>query len=136
MSQLGVPYAWGGGTATGPSRGLRDGGVADRHRDYDKVGFDCSGLVLFAYAKVGIALPHNSRAQFTAGSRLPKEAGLSALRPGDLVFYSPGLIHHVGIYLGENRMINAPYSGTVVRVDPVEPAEYAGGVRLLAAAVR
>ncbi|WP_410582485.1 NlpC/P60 family protein [Amycolatopsis sp. lyj-108] len=131
MSQLGVPYAWGGGTAAGPSRGIRDGGVADRHGDYNKTGFDCSGLVLYAYAKVGIALSHNSRAQFALGTRVPKEAGLGALRPGDLVFYSPGLIHHVGIYLGDNKMINAPYSGAEVRLDSIALGEFAGGTRLL-----
>ncbi|WP_410599815.1 NlpC/P60 family protein [Amycolatopsis sp. lyj-90] len=130
MSQLGMPYAWGGGTAAGPSRGIRDGGVADRHGDYNKVGFDCSGLVLFAYAKVGISLPHNSRAQFAAGVRVSKEAGLGALRPGDLVFYRPGFIHHVGIYIGDGKMINAPYSGAGVQVDAVNVREYAGGVRL------
>ncbi|MFI7114956.1 NlpC/P60 family protein [Amycolatopsis sp. NPDC049868] len=131
MSQLGVPYAWGGGTAAGPSRGVRDGGVADRHGDYNKIGFDCSGLVLFAYAKVGIALPHNSRAQFMAGTPVPKEAGLVGLLPGDLVFYSPGLIHHVGVYLGSGRMVNSPHSGAEVRLDTIDLGEYAGGRRLL-----
>ncbi|WP_134662654.1 MULTISPECIES: C40 family peptidase [unclassified Amycolatopsis] len=131
MSQLGVTYAWGGGTAAGPSRGIRDGGEADRHGDYNKVGFDCSGLTLYAYARVGITLPHQSGAQFALGTRLPKASGLAALRPGDLVFYSPGIIHHVGIYLGDGQMINAFASGTVVRKDPVDLHEYAGGVRLL-----
>lgn len=131
MSQLGVPYAWGGGTAAGPSRGIRDGGVADRHGDYNKIGFDCSGLVLFAYAKVGIALPHNSRSQFALGARVPKEAGLGALRPGDLVFYSPGLIHHVGIYVGGGKMINAPHSGSKVRIDAINVDDYAGGSRIV-----
>ncbi|WP_216216861.1 C40 family peptidase [Amycolatopsis aidingensis] len=131
MSQLGVPYAWGGGTRHGPSTGIRDGGVADRHGDYAKIGFDCSGLTLYAYAQAGIDLPRTSRAQFHAGTRVPKEAGIGALRPGDLVFYSPGSIHHVGIYLGNGDMINAPYSGTTVRIDPVDLSEYAGAARLL-----
>ncbi|MFJ4099912.1 C40 family peptidase [Amycolatopsis japonica] len=131
MSQLGVPYAWGGGTVAGPSRGIRDGGVADRHGDYNKIGFDCSGLVLFAYAKVGIALPRNSRGQFAAGTRVSRDEGLGALRLGDLVFYSPGLIHHVGIYVGNDEIINAPYSGAEVRLDTIEPSEYAGATRLL-----
>ncbi|WP_344861344.1 NlpC/P60 family protein [Amycolatopsis ultiminotia] len=130
-SQIGVPYAWGGGTATGPSRGIRDGGEADRHGDYNKIGFDCSGLTLYAYARVGVVLPHQSGAQFALGTRLSKADGLTALRPGDLVFYSPGVIHHVGIYLGDGQMINAFASGTVVRKDPVDLHEYAGGARLL-----
>jgi len=50
------------------------------------------------------------------------------LKAGDLVFYSPGLIHHVGIYVGANQMINAPHSGSVVRIDAVQLSEYAGGV--------
>ncbi|MFJ4099841.1 NlpC/P60 family protein [Amycolatopsis japonica] len=52
---------------------------------YNKIGFDCGGMVLFAYAKVGISLPHNSRTQFAVGTRVPKDAGTSALRAGDLV---------------------------------------------------
>ncbi|MFD8494840.1 NlpC/P60 family protein [Amycolatopsis sp. NPDC059657] len=73
MAQRGVPYIWGGGTANGPSGG----------------GFDCSGLTLYAYARVGITLAHSSRIQFTTGTRIPREQGLAALRPADLVFYSP-----------------------------------------------
>lgn len=132
LAQQGKPYAWGGGTAAGPSRGIRDGGVADAHGDFNKIGFDCSGLTLYAYAQAGVALPHSSRSQFNMGTRVPRDAGLAALRPGDLVFYSPSGIHHVGIYLGEGRMVNAPFSGATVRVDVVDLGEYAGGVRLLA----
>lgn len=131
MAQQRVQYAWGGGTAAGPSRGIRDGGVADQHGDYNKIGFDCSGLTLYAYAQVGITLPHSSAAQFTLGTRIPREAGMSALRPGDLVFYSPTGIHHVGIYVGDGTMINAAFSGTTVRVDRIDVSDYAGGVRLL-----
>ncbi|GAA4554565.1 C40 family peptidase [Amycolatopsis samaneae] len=131
MAQRGVPYAWGGSTANGRSQGIRDGGVADAHGDYNKIGFDCSGLALYAYAQVGITLPRTADAQFATGTRIPKEAGLAALKPADLVFYSPGGIHHVGIYLGNGQMINAYESGTVIRVDTVNMGEYAGAVRLL-----
>ncbi|KAA9159449.1 NlpC/P60 family protein [Amycolatopsis acidicola] len=131
LSQLGVPYAWGGGTVAGPSQGIRDGGVADQHGDYAKIGFDCSGLTLFAYAQAGISLPHQSQGQFTLGTPVPLSAALAALRPADLVFYSPGAIHHVGIYLGNGLMVNAYESGTVVRVQPIDLSEYAGAVRLL-----
>ena len=130
-SQLGVTYAWGGGTATGPSRGIRDGGVADQHSDYTKIGFDCSGLTLFAYAQAGISLPHQSEAQFNLGTRIPRAAGLAALKPADLVFYSPGTIHHVGIYLGNGQILNAYESGTVIRIQPVDLSQYAGASRLL-----
>lgn len=54
LGLLGVTYAWGGGDANGPTRGIRDGAVADRHGDYAKVGFDRSGLALYAYAGIGV----------------------------------------------------------------------------------
>ena len=57
LAQLGVTYAWGGGDAAGPTLGIRDGGVADAHGDYAKVGFDCSGLALYAYAGIGVSRP-------------------------------------------------------------------------------
>ena len=54
MAYLGTTYAWGGGNSSGPSLGIRDGGVADRYGDYNKIGFDCSGLALYAWAQVGV----------------------------------------------------------------------------------
>jgi peptidoglycan DL-endopeptidase RipA len=113
MSQLGVPYAWGGGNAYGPTRGIRDGGVADSYGDYRKVGFDCSGLMTYAFADV-VALPHYSGYQAEAGRRVP----LSQMRRGDLLFWGDD-IHHVALYLGDGMMIEAPESGMVVRVTPV-----------------
>ncbi|GGS34031.1 NlpC/P60 family protein [Actinokineospora fastidiosa] len=116
LSQLGVPYAWGGGNAHGPTRGIRDGGVADSHGDYNKIGFDCSGLMIYAFAGVGIRLPHYSGYQATYGRKVP----LSAMRPGDMLFWSTsGRIHHVALYLGDGQMVEAPYSGSRVRVAPV-----------------
>ena len=116
LSQRGVPYAWGGGNAHGPTRGTPDGGVADAFGDYAKVGFDCSGLMVYAFAGAGIRLPHYSGYQYTAGRRLP----LAQRQPGDLLFWSTGgRIHHVALYLGDDLMVEAPYSGSVVRVAPV-----------------
>ncbi len=90
-SQLGVPYRWGGSTPG--------------------VGFDCSGLIMYAYAKAGRSLPHSSRALYSMTQRL--SAG--DLQPGDLVFGgSP--VHHVGLYIGNGLMIHAPHSGDVVRI--------------------
>jgi cell wall-associated NlpC family hydrolase len=116
MSQLGAIYAWGGGNASGPTRGIRDGGVADRHGDYRKIGFDCSGLMIYAFAGVQ-SLPHYSGYQYNSGQKVP----LSQARRGDMLFwgYDNGRIHHVALYLGDGQMIEAPYSGARVRVAPV-----------------
>lgn len=96
MAQLGLPYQWGG---DGPTAG--------------DAGFDCSGLTAFAYAAAGIRLPRTAHTQFGAGPHVP--AG-SPLQPGDLLFYgTPDYVHHVGIYLGDGRMVNAPTFGQPVR---------------------
>lgn len=135
LIQQGVPYSWGGGGAQGPSGGIccSPGGQDGR----TVVGFDCSGLTQYAYATAGINLPRTASEQAGTGRRIPASAGFAALTPGDLVFYgydptSDSTIHHVGIYLGDGKMINAPKPGTVVRIDPVTAMpDYAGGTRLL-----
>lgn len=111
-SQLGTPYRWGG---TG------DG------------GFDCSGLTQWAYAAAGVRLPRTAEAQYHATQRLSRDQ----LQPGDLVFFNhpdtqqPGvLITHVGLYAGNDQMIDAPAPGAVVRVDPIWRS-FAGGGRVL-----
>lgn len=114
MSQLGVPYAWGGGDAKGPTRGIRDGGVADSYGDYNKVGFDCSGLMIYAFAGVGKALPHYTGYQYTSGPQFP----VATRKRGDMLFW-PG---HVALYLGDGKMIEAPQSGDVVKISPVRMA--------------
>lgn len=115
MSQVGTPYAWGGGNANGPTKGIRDGGNADAHGDYNKVGFDCSGLTLYAYAGIGITLPHYTGYQYQRGTHYPA----SEMQRGDLIFYGPNGHGHVAIYLGNGQMIEAPQSGSVVRVTAV-----------------
>ncbi|SUY85513.1 cell wall-associated hydrolase [Corynebacterium jeikeium] len=110
-SQLGLPYAWGGGNYHGPTKGIRDGGVADAHGDYNKVGFDCSGLMMYAFYGVGIELQHYSGYQYTAGKQVPS----SQAKRGDMLFW-PG---HVALYLGDGKMIEAPQSGDVVKVSDV-----------------
>jgi len=115
LSKIGLPYAWGGGNASGPTRGIRDGGVADRYGDYNKIGFDCSGLMIYAFAGV-TGLPHYGGYQYTAGRRVP----LSQMRRGDMLFWGgAGGIHHVALYLGGGQMVEAPQSGLRVRVAPV-----------------
>jgi peptidoglycan DL-endopeptidase RipA len=107
MSQLGVPYSWGGGNAGGPSRGIDQGA--------NTVGFDCSGLILYAFAGVGIKLPHYSGDQYNAGRKIPS----SQMRRGDLIFYGPNASQHEAMYLGNGMMLEAPYTGSQVRVAPV-----------------
>ncbi|WP_236630267.1 DIP1281 family NlpC/P60 protein [Corynebacterium atypicum] len=126
--QIGMPYAWGGGDANGPTLGIRDGGVADSYGDYNKVGFDCSGLVLYAFAGVGISLPHYTGDQYQHGTKV----ALNQIQRGDLLFWGPGASQHVAIYLGDGQMIEAPQSGSTVKISPVRYAgmtEYA--VRLI-----
>ncbi len=107
LSQLGVPYSWGGGTAAGPGRGIDSGSGT--------VGFDCSGLVLYSFAGVGIKLPHYSGSQYNLGRKIPS----SQMRRGDVIFYGPGGSQHVTIYLGQGQMLEAPDVGLKVRVAPV-----------------
>jgi hypothetical protein len=125
QSQLGQPYAWAGGGYTGPTPGVcgPDGAGKDCH----VVGFDCSGLVMYAIyqASAGaIRLPHSADAQARGGTAVDR----TAMRPGDLVsFTTPGEVaaHHVGIYVGDDRMIDAPESGEPVRIDALTGGYYA-----------
>jgi len=107
LSQLGVPYSWGGGTAAGPGKGIGSGSGT--------TGFDCSGLVLYSFAGVGIKLPHYSGSQYGLGRKIPA----SQMRRGDVIFYGPGGSQHVTIYLGQGQMLEAPDVGLKVRVAPV-----------------
>jgi cell wall-associated NlpC family hydrolase len=119
---LGTSYAWGGGSLSGPSEGWGiDAGI---------VGFDCSGLTRYAYAQAGISVPRNSSAQFSA---LPK-VSRNDLQRGDLVFWatdtsSASTIHHVAIYLGNGQILEAPESGSVVRITSMRWGGFIGGAR-------
>lgn len=138
LSQLGVAYAWGGGNAHGPTRGISDGGgAADQAGDRNKTGFDCSGLALYAYAQIGVAVPHQTQAIWTQFQ--PAITDRSAIAPGDLILLSDNGrasgVHHVAIYLGDGRVVEAPQSGQVVRVtsgiwqSPYWSRQFLGAVR-------
>ncbi len=124
QSQIGQPYSWDGGTFTGPTLGVcgPDGAQNDCHI----VGWDCSGLVMYAvYQASGgsIKLAHFSQTQVDAGRPVARDAML----PGDLIaFTNPGesVAHHVGIYIGNNQMIDAPQSGELVRIDSLTSGYY------------
>ena len=119
-TQLGRPYVWGGATLAS--------------------GFDCSGLIQWAYAQTGVRLPRTAQQQFDATVRLRPDQ----VRPGDLVFFHTyddprDWVTHVGIYVGNGRMLNAPTQGDVIREfsldDPYWRAHYAGAGRILIAGV-
>jgi peptidoglycan DL-endopeptidase CwlO len=97
LSQLGTPYVW-GGSAPG--------------------GFDCSGLVMWAYAQVGVALPHSSYAQYGYGVPVSRDQ----LAPGDLVFFDG--LGHVGIYIGGGQFVHAPHTGDVVKISSLDESWY------------
>jgi cell wall-associated NlpC family hydrolase len=103
LAQIGKPYSWGG---SGPD------------------AYDCSGLTSAAWAAAGVYLPHNSGMQYSATSRVSRDA----LQPGDLLFYgSP--IHHVGLYIGNGQMVDAPRTGYTVRVTSIDRSNYVGAGR-------
>ena len=105
LRMQGRPYVWG---AAGPR------------------AFDCSGLVQWAYRAAGVRLPKYTLDQFHAGLPVPRDR----LRPGDLVFFYPPTMHHVGIYIGDGMMVHAPHTGDVVRVGPIAGRPYGGAIRV------
>lgn len=97
-SVIGTPYSWGGGSLNGPTKGIG--------RGRGTVGFDCSSLVRFAMAKLGVVLPRTAHDQQKCGIQIdPRQA-----QPGDLLFWG-NPAHHVGIYAGNGMMIQAPQTG-------------------------
>ena len=105
-AQLGKPYQWGG---AGPD------------------SFDCSGLVMMAWAQGGVSFPHLAQDQYDMTARIP----LSQLLPGDLVFFgTPSDVYHVGIYIGNGQMIDAPETGQDVSVQSIYWDSLLGGGRV------
>lgn len=116
-AQKGVPYAWGGGTTSGKSRGIccSPGGYDGRKT----VGFDCSGLTRYAFYQASngrIVLPRTAAEQVRRGHPVAR----NKMRPGDLIGFDHGAgVTHIGIYVGDGQMMNAPQTGDVVRLSPL-----------------
>jgi cell wall-associated NlpC family hydrolase len=104
MQFLGTPYVW-AGAAPG--------------------GFDCSGLVMYSFAQVGVSLPHSSYAMWNYGVPV----SIDQLQPGDIVFFDG--LGHVGLYIGGGQYINAPYTGVDVRIDNLAGSSFVGARRIL-----
>jgi cell wall-associated NlpC family hydrolase len=105
---VGVPYRWGGASPAS--------------------GFDCSGLVYWAYGRLGVEVPHSSYALYDRGRYVTR----SRMKPGDVLFFSG--LGHVGIYIGRGRMVHAPHSGTNVQIVNLRRSSYGSrivGVRRL-----
>jgi cell wall-associated NlpC family hydrolase len=126
---LGTPYSWGGGTIDGPSLGIYNSPSLDGTRT---VGFDCSGLVLFAVHKsTGIRLDHSAETQGhdPRGTSIARD--WAQLQPGDIIAFSrsggaPGTFGHVGIYIGNKQMIHAPQPGSTVTITSLDTPYYTG----------
>lgn len=99
MQYLGIPYRWAGASP--------------------ETGFDCSGFVMYIYAKVGVGLPHHAATQYRYGAHVPR----GDLEPGDLVFFN-GLGHN-GIYIGGGQFIHSPHTGDVVKISSLSDSWYA-----------
>jgi peptidoglycan DL-endopeptidase CwlO len=97
MQYLGTSYVWGGSSPG---------------------GFDCSGLVMYAFAQVGVYLPHNAAAQYNYGTPVSRDE----LEPGDLVFFDG--LGHVGIYIGGGQFVHAPHTGDVVKISSLNDGWY------------
>lgn len=103
LAQVGKPYAWGG---SGPG------------------SYDCSGLMMAAWAAAGVSLPHNSGMQYSATTRVSRDQ----IQPGDILFFgSP--IHHDAMYIGNGQMVEAPRTGLTVRVVSIDRSDYVGAGR-------
>jgi cell wall-associated NlpC family hydrolase len=111
-SKLGMPYVWGGESDA-------------------EGGYDCSGILQYAFGKAGVRLPRVADDQAKAGWRIP----FGKARPGDLLTWAhdptaPGYISHIALYLGDGKMLAAPRRGTVVRVQPVYYRNFQGAIRI------
>jgi len=113
LAWLGEPYSWGGGSPAGPTLGICGPGGAQN--DCNITGFDCSGLMMYMWAQVGIGVSHFSQDILKAGTQIP----WSQREPGDMIGYSGHITVYIGAFGGTDYMLEAPESGEFVRITPV-----------------
>jgi cell wall-associated NlpC family hydrolase len=129
LSQRGVPFSYGGGNAEGPTRGSGPaanavgldpaGNVVGLNPAASVVGFDASGLIVYAFAGVGVKLPRSSSEQYKVGQKIAPAQAL----PGDLIFYGPDGNQSVALFLGNGQMLEA--TDPAVAVSPVRTTNMA-----------
>ena len=119
LQMRGIPYSWGGGGPGGPSRGFAQGA--------NTIGFDCSSLMQYAFAKYGVKIPRVTYEQFRAGTPVP----VNRMQAGDLMFFRPSAQGpgHVGMYVGNGQFLHAPQTGDVVKLSRVTDRSDLMGVR-------
>jgi cell wall-associated NlpC family hydrolase len=119
LQMRGIPYSWGGGGPGGPSKGIAQGA--------NTVGFDCSSLMQYAFAKYGVKIPRVTYEQFRAGTPVP----VDRMQAGDLMFFRPTSRGpgHVGMYVGNGQFLHAPQTGDVVKLSRVSDRSDLMGVR-------
>jgi cell wall-associated NlpC family hydrolase len=119
LNMRGIPYSWGGGGVSGPTRGFAQGA--------NTVGFDCSSLMQYAFGKYGVTIPRVTYDQYRAGTPVP----VGKMQPGDLMFFraSSRGPEHVGMYVGNGQFLHAPRTGDVIKLGKISDRSDLVGVR-------
>jgi cell wall-associated NlpC family hydrolase len=123
LSQLGVRYSYAGGDRHGPTLGVCQPGT-DGWNDCRIVGFDCSGLTLYAWGSAGVTVPHDTVAMWHDPAFV-HITDKTQLQPGDMMMFEGPPPEHTGIYIGNGQLVDAPHSGSVVKIESVNDPWYA-----------
>ena len=123
LSQLGVPYSYAGGNLQGPTLGVCQPGT-DGWNDCHLVGFDCSGLMLYAWRKAGVTVPHYTVAMWNDPGFV-HITDRSRVQPGDMMMFEGPPPGHTGMYIGNGQLVDAPHSGSLVKIESVNDPWYA-----------
>ena len=131
LSQLGIRYSYAGGNRHGPTLGVCQPG-ADGWNDCHIVGFDCSGLMLYAWGTAEVTVPHDTVAMWNDPA-FDHITDTSQLRPGDMMMFEGPPPGHTGIYIGNGQLVDAPHSGSIVKIESDNDVWYAQNYAALCA---